>query len=237
MQGADDLVQLVTGGVHRDDPGPGHAGDQGTGGGALRPHLDRAGDVATGLGEAGTQGEHGVAGLLLVGDQLEQAAVEVAPRPLAQHVGLLPGALGTTQHARPVLDGVLDAIALVGHHQADPARGAERTDQAGHAGRGDDEEVRATLEKSGRRVQQGGPERRRAPGRDHGVEVAGPVEPEPQPVEQQGAATGSVDGIGDEHAHVQRATRGVGPRQQVTSGRDETEDDRCDVAQHPRASR
>ena len=66
VQGADDLVQPVTGGVHRDDPGPGHPGDQGTGGGALGPHLDRAGDAATGLGEAGTQGEDGVAGLLLV---------------------------------------------------------------------------------------------------------------------------------------------------------------------------
>jgi hypothetical protein len=136
-----------------------------------------------------------------------------------------------------VLHGVLDAVALVGHHQADPTRGAERTDQAGHAGRGDDQEVRSCLEQFGRRVQQGGPERRRAPGGDHGIEVAGRVEPEPQPVEQQRAAAGSVDGVGDEHAHVQRAARGVGPRQEIPSRRDETEDDRCDVAQHPRASR
>ena len=64
--------------------------------------------------------------------------------------------------------------------------------------------------------------------RDHGVEVAGRVEPEPQPVEQQRAAAGPVDGIGDEHADVQRAARGVGPRQEV-GGRDETEDDRCDL--------
>ena len=101
-QGPDDLVQLVTRGVHRDHPGSGGARHLRSSRGALGPHLDGADDVTAGLQEAGPQREDTVALLLVPGVQLEERAVEVVAGPLAEHVGLLPVLLGTAEHAAPV---------------------------------------------------------------------------------------------------------------------------------------
>ena len=186
----------------------------------------------------GPQREDTVARLLVAGDQLEQRAVEVAAGPLAEHVGLLPVLLGTAEHARLVLGRVRDAVALVGHHEADAARGAQGADQAGDAGRGDDQDVGAAVEQAGGGIEERGPERRRAVAVITDVEVAGLVQAEPQPAEQAAAAAGSVGRVGDEDADVQRAARYVGTREQVaggTRGRDGGRPVR-DPALHPPAS-
>ena len=87
------------------------------------------------------------------------------------------------------------------------------------------------VEQSGSGIQEGGPVRRRADRRDHGVEVAGLVQPQLQPVEQPAAAAGPVGGIGDEHADVERAAWPSGRASRSRRARDEdgTEDDRSEA--------